>query len=1137
MNKMKKIFFWLAGIFVLLLFVAGYLAPRFINSDMLKSRIERFASEKVGGIVTFKDIELSLLPLPNATIYHGEISAALAQGTVESLTVYPELIPLLTGEFRVDELIVTTPDITLILPAQQNKDLLPESSELMIKKFPLLLAPFAVSTGETDIEIEDGSLHVLDQDKPVLSLEGMNSKFVASPGGVMGFETSVQSLVERMTVSHRNGELVIQESVLKGRLYAGLDKTYVSLAELSFDVPRLNLEGELTVDNESGPISLLLTGTDMDIPAVREAALAVAGDVPVIGDIFQIVKGGNIPSITFRAEGKSFADLGVLKNMEIQGALNEGDIFVPGPDLDLKNVSGDVVISGGILKGEDLEARLENATGQDGTLTIGLAGDDAPFNLDLLIKADLTQLPPLLRRLVRDETFVHEISRIYNVRGDAQGRLVLGDRLHSVKVSLDISEMNLSADYKRVPYPLKVTGGQLQYDGSSVSVRNLSGNVGKSFFSEMSADIGFGKDPLLEILSGKSALSLEEMYSWLSSYENLKSGMKEIQSVEGTLNLSELNLKGPLFKPENWEFQGAGDVPSLLLNTTLFPAPVKVKSGKFKLNHETLSLADTHIETNDASFMMSCIIDRYLEGLHAADAAFRGEIGPDATEWLSKAIHLPSQLSLRSPLSVAEAHLVWERDVKTSLKSDITVRKGPDVSIDILHTPVGIALNTLTVQDEESRASMSLNLQEKEVGFSFDGNLNQSTLDKIFVREIVSGRWIKGSFRSRVLKDAPTRSTFQGKLEGEGIILPWDFKVPFMINTFSLDADRNNIKVESAELTVADNHISLKGDITSSEKNFIIDMDLSADRIDWDEIKDSLASEDKEKDSDDKYLWDAPVRGTVRLNTENFTFDRFTWSPVQADISLDREGIRAAVTHADLCGIAFPGEMKVTTVGTLLDFHPVVSGKEVEPVFNCLFGISRYMTGTFDFQSAIKAEGRGEEIIDSLKGDYSFLATNGRIHQYGLLAKILAFINITEVFRGKMPDMTREGFAYETTKARADIRGSKMFLKEFLIDGASMEIASEGSVDFIHKTVDLKVLVAPLKTADFVIKKVPIIRDILGGTLVSIPVRVTGDLSNPVITYLSPSDIGSGLLGIMRNTFKVPVKVIEPATSGNNVTE
>ncbi|HUV77924.1 MAG TPA: hypothetical protein VMW06_07690, partial [Desulfobacterales bacterium] len=47
-------------------------------------------------------------------------------------------------------------------------------------------------------------------------------------------------------------------------------------------------------------------------------------------------------------------------------------------------------------------------------------------------------------------------------------------------------------------------------------------------------------------------------------------------------------------------------------------------------------------------------------------------------------------------------------------------------------------------------------------------------------------------------------------------------------------------------------------------------------------------------------------------------------------------------------------------------------------------------------------------------------------------------------------------------------------------------------------------------------------------SLISIPVRIEGDLNNPRVTPISPTAVGSGLLGIMKRTLRLPVKMIEP---------
>jgi len=113
-------------------------------------------------------------------------------------------------------------------------------------------------------------------------------------------------------------------------------------------------------------------------------------------------------------------------------------------------------------------------------------------------------------------------------------------------------------------------------------------------------------------------------------------------------------------------------------------------------------------------------------------------------------------------------------------------------------------------------------------------------------------------------------------------------------------------------------------------------------------------------------------------------------------------------------------------------------------------------------------------------------------------------------------------------RAKADLLNGRLVIKEAVIDGKSMEIGCEGEVDLLRDQLDLRVLVAPLKTVDFIIKHIPGLNYVLGGTLVSIPVRVSGRLADPTITPLSPSAVGEGLLGIMERALTLPVKIIEP---------
>jgi hypothetical protein len=76
--------------------------------------------------------------------------------------------------------------------------------------------------------------------------------------------------------------------------------------------------------------------------------------------------------------------------------------------------------------------------------------------------------------------------------------------------------------------------------------------------------------------------------------------------------------------------------------------------------------------------------------------------------------------------------------------------------------------------------------------------------------------------------------------------------------------------------------------------------------------------------------------------------------------------------------------------------------------------------------------------------------------------------------------------------------------------------------------MDLKVLVAPFEIVDTVLRNIPLVKNITGRNFVSIPFKIEGDLENPEVSSLSPSAIGSGILGIMEKVLKAPVHLIQP---------
>jgi uncharacterized protein YhdP len=226
--------------------------------------------------------------------------------------------------------------------------------------------------------------------------------------------------------------------------------------------------------------------------------------------------------------------------------------------------------------------------------------------------------------------------------------------------------------------------------------------------------------------------------------------------------------------------------------------------------------------------------------------------------------------------------------------------------------------------------------------------------------------------------------------------------------------------------------------------------------------------------------------------------------------------------------------LKVTDQELSLDVRPVFRSRELESTAQCLSNETVRVTGNFELDGRIFAEANPKDLFPALRGNLEFKAQNGQIYYWVGLARILEFVNLTEAYKGKIPDMKKEGLSYERVTVIGSLQDGKFMIREATLDGHTLQMAAQGEVFLEEGKVDLTVLVAPLRTVDRIINLIPLVRYILAGTLLTVPVKVSGDLKDPKVTALSPSAVGSELLGIMTRTLRLPLRIIQPLLPKKN---
>jgi hypothetical protein len=89
-----------------------------------------------------------------------------------------------------------------------------------------------------------------------------------------------------------------------------------------------------------------------------------------------------------------------------------------------------------------------------------------------------------------------------------------------------------------------------------------------------------------------------------------------------------------------------------------------------------------------------------------------------------------------------------------------------------------------------------------------------------------------------------------------------------------------------------------------------------------------------------------------------------------------------------------------------------------------------------------------------------------------------------------------------------EIQNGNLMINEYLLNAPSMRLTSNGNVNILEKKVDLEVVVVPFR----IVSKI-----------VSILVKVTGDIEDPHISYIP----GRGLLRNTKGILSAPAKIIK----------
>ncbi|KQC09719.1 MAG: hypothetical protein APR62_13535 [Smithella sp. SDB] len=235
--------------------------------------------------------------------------------------------------------------------------------------------------------------------------------------------------------------------------------------------------------------------------------------------------------------------------------------------------------------------------------------------------------------------------------------------------------------------------------------------------------------------------------------------------------------------------------------------------------------------------------------------------------------------------------------------------------------------------------------------------------------------------------------------------------------------------------------------------------------------------------------------------------------------------------------VAFDGKFKAKGKVTIsdggknhYDANIFLGRMSLEKIQNYLEIGNRTITGKLSLTGNISATGtNAEEIKKTAEGKFQVRAEKGILRKFSGLSKTFSLLNVLQLAKLRLPDMTTKGMAYNTITSTALLKDGVVSSEDFFIDSDSIQISGSGKIDYLKKKLDLIVGIHPLQTLDFVASKIPIAGWIITdekGKLITVNFKIDGEWDNPNVTPINAKSIGKGTLNIFKRIFQLPEKLI-----------
>ena len=760
-------------------------------------------------------------------------------------------------------------------------------------------------------------------------------------------------------------------------------------------------------------------------------------------------------------------------------------------------------------------------------------------------------------------------------------------------------EAKLNGAWLKLPWDLPTfedLKGQLLFQKGNLYLKDIKGRI---FHSTLEKVNGIFYEllhiPMLQMdCQGKfDLMDLPSLLKTEGFPEEFSRALSSINILSGKAQYS-LSAKGLLKSPIRFQHQGTYHLSKTRFTHPHIPFPVQIGEGRVELSNKDLQWSEAKVEFGHSSLMMNGfwkygekdppleILARGRMDLKNLFALFQSSLFPEEIRSKTngfEAFSGTSQISFKGKTLSGTSPFSYEGEF--SLREASLLQKGNPIPL--VFKEGGISFSNLGVGFSKTKiqsGSSSLTLD----GFVREGNVSLSTWGLIDLKQLFSlmkSSLFPDSIRSQVEEiqeiagGVEVRLKWLGKMEkwisalkdGEirlkGINLQHrEIPVPLSHFEGSFWVTPEQIRFDELKGKVGDSPLTVSGTLSRgspsspissqkvgkgsglTESGRRLSFQISSPELDLDPLfpkKEGTSPTSYEKIRD--WLSNWSIDGKVQIDKGKYR-------------SLHVQDLKGEMKTVDGTLLIHPfqfksdggdfwgeGWIKPTEKGIRFEIKPRLSNMEAKAFIRTLFQKGEEervaLTGRVHIDK-VELRGEGEnsqKMKESLNGSLRFEIKDGVIERFNILSKIFSILNVSQWFKGRLPDLKTKGLPYHSMMATIHVKDGMASTNDFLVDSDAMRITLLGKIDLGKNLIDARIGVHPLVTIDTILSSVPIVGYILTGKdkgFISYFYEVKGNLDDPKIEAIPLKSITEPSWGVIKRLLETPLRPFQKTPSSNH---